>query len=50
MSTVTFPDPDRAVIARRNDIVKQLKRLVPEAVMIADEEGRRTFESDALTA
>jgi glycolate dehydrogenase FAD-linked subunit len=50
MSTVTFPDPDRAVIARRNDIVKQLKRLVPEAVLIADEEGRRTFESDALTA
>jgi glycolate oxidase len=50
MSTVTFPDPDRAVMARRNDIVKQLKRLVPEAVLIADEEGRRTFESDALTA
>ena len=50
MSTLTLPDPDRAVMARRNDIVKQLKRLVPEATLIADEEGCRTFESDALTA
>jgi glycolate dehydrogenase FAD-linked subunit len=50
MSTLTLPDPDRAIIARRNDIVRQLKRLVPEAILIADEEGRRTFECDALTA
>jgi len=50
MSTLTLPDPDRAVLARRNDIVKQLKRLVPEAVLIADLEGRRAFETDALTA
>ena len=38
------------MLARRNDIVKQLRRLVPDAVLIADEEGCRTFESDALTA
>ena len=50
MSSLTFPDPDRAVMARVNDIVKQLRRLVPEAVMISDREGRSTFESDALTA
>jgi len=50
MSTLTLPDPDRAILARRNDIVKQLKRLVPEAILIADLEGRRTFETDALTA
>jgi glycolate oxidase len=50
MSTLNLPDPDRAVLARRNDIVKQLRRLVPDAVLIADEEGCRTFESDALTA
>ena len=30
--------------------MKQLKRLVPDAVLIADEVGCRTFESDALTA
>ena len=50
MSTLILPDPDRGVIARRNDIVKQLRRLVPEAILIADQEGCRTFESDALTA
>ena len=50
MSTVTLPDPDRAVMARRNEVVKQLKKLAPQAVMIADLEGRRTFESDALAA
>ncbi|MDJ0514563.1 MAG: FAD-binding protein, partial [Methyloceanibacter sp.] len=50
MSTVTLPDPDRAVMARRNEVVKQLKRLAPKAVVIADLEGRRTFECDALAA
>jgi glycolate oxidase len=50
MSLVTLPDPDRSLLARRNDILRQLKRLVPDAVLIADQEGRRTFETDALTA
>jgi glycolate oxidase len=50
MSPLSLPDPDRAILARRNDIVRQLKRLVPETVLIVDEEGRRTFECDALTA
>ncbi|MEE8633863.1 MAG: FAD-binding protein, partial [Methyloceanibacter sp.] len=50
MSSLTLPDPDRAVMARANDIAKQLRRLVPDAVVISDREGRSTFESDALTA
>lgn len=50
MSSLTLPDPDRAVLARANDIAKQLRRLVPDAVVISDREGRSTFESDALTA
>ena len=50
MSTLPLPDPDRAVLARRNDVVKQLKKLAPQAVLIADVEGRRTFEADALAA
>ncbi len=50
MSTLTLPDPDRAIVSRKKDVVKQLKRLVPDAVLIADDEGCRTFESDALTA
>ncbi|MCJ7787721.1 MAG: FAD-binding protein [Methyloceanibacter sp.] len=48
--SLALPDPDRAVLARRDDIVKQLATLVPEAILITDEEGRRTFETDALTA
>jgi glycolate oxidase len=50
MATITLPDPDRAVLTRRNDVVRQLKKLAPKAVLITDEQGRRTFETDALTA
>jgi glycolate oxidase len=50
MSLLTLPKPDDAILARRDEIVRQLKKLVPEATLIADEEGRRTFETDALTA
>jgi glycolate oxidase len=45
-----MPNPDLAVLQRRTDILRQLKRLVPEASLITDQEGRRTFETDALTA
>jgi len=48
--SLALPDPDRAVLARRDDIVNQLATLVPEAILITDEEGRRTFETDALPA
>ncbi len=37
-------------MSRRDEILKQLKKRVPGAVLITDEEGRRTFETDALTA
>ena len=50
MSLLAIPEPDAAVLARRPDIIKQLKRLVPAATLIVDEDGCRTFESDALTA
>ena len=38
------------MLARRDEIVKDLRKLVPEALLIADAQGRRTYESDALTA
>jgi glycolate oxidase len=50
MSHLTLPSPDVAILQRRNDILKQLKKLAPRATLIADAEGRRTFETDALTA
>ncbi len=47
---LSLPSPDLAILQRRNDILKQLKKLVPGATLITDLEGRRTFETDALTA
>jgi glycolate oxidase len=50
MSNIAMPSPDQAILQRRNELVKQLAKLVPEASLIIDKEGRRTFETDALTA
>jgi hypothetical protein len=50
MSHIALPSPDLAILQRRNDILKQLKKLAPGAMLITDQEGRRTFETDALTA
>ena len=51
MASLQLPDPDRAIISRREAIVADLRRLVgPEAMLIADEDGRRAYETDALTA
>jgi glycolate oxidase len=50
MSLITLPKPDEAIIGRRDEIVRQLRKLVPQATLVVDEEGRRTFETDAFTA
>jgi glycolate oxidase len=50
MSHISLPSPDLSILQRRSDILKQLKRLAPGATLITDQEGRRTFETDALTA
>jgi glycolate dehydrogenase FAD-linked subunit len=50
MSLVALPDPDRAVVARRDAIVEDLRRLIGAQSIIADEDGRRAYETDALTA
>ena len=50
MSQLSLPNPDLAVLQRRGEILKQLEKLAPDAILIADQEGRRTFETDALTA
>ena len=50
MSLLTLPKPDETILRRRDEIIRQLKNLVPDAVLITDAEGRRTFETDALTA
>ena len=50
MSLLTLPKPDETILRRRDEIIRQLKKLVPDAVLITDAEGRRTFETDAFTA
>ena len=50
MSLVAMPEPDRAIVSRREAIVEDLRRLAGAAAIIADEEGRRAYETDALTA
>jgi glycolate oxidase len=48
--TVLMPASDAAVLARREDIVAALRRIVPGEGVIASEIAMRPFESDGLTA
>src|SRR6516162_4987757 len=45
-----MPAPDAAVLARRDEIVAALRRIVPGEGVIASEPERRVYESDGLTA
>jgi len=45
-----MPEPDAAVLARRGDIVRDLKRIVPGEGVIAEREALRAYECDGLTA
>src|SRR5690242_21757491 len=45
-----MPTPDAAVIARRAEIAAALRRIVPGEGVILNEDERRVFESDGLTA
>ncbi len=50
MSLVQMPEPDGGLAERRSIIVDDLARLIGRDALIADEDGRRAFETDALTA
>ena len=50
MSTIVLPAPDRQITSNRDKIVSDLIGLIGPASVIADEDGRRAFETDALTA
>jgi glycolate oxidase len=50
MPLLALPEPDSAVIARRIGITEDLVRLVGRDALVIDEDGRRAFETDALTA
>ncbi|MEA2903955.1 MAG: glycolate oxidase [Alphaproteobacteria bacterium] len=48
--SVTMPEPDRAVLERREAVVKALRAIVPGEGVIASEPEMRPYESDGLTA
>jgi glycolate oxidase len=47
---IAMPEPDRAVLGRRAEIIQALRRLVPGEGVIDHEHELRAFESDGLTA
>jgi glycolate oxidase len=47
---IAMPEPDRAVLGRRAEIVQALRRLVPGEGVIDKQNELRAFESDGLTA
>lgn len=48
--SLAMPLPDKATLSRSAEIIADLKRIAGEVAVIADEDGRRTFETDGLTA
>ena len=50
MYAIALPAPDPQIIARRDQIIRQLGALVGSSAVIGDEDGRRLFETDGLTA
>src|SRR3954463_2560793 len=48
--SVAMPEPDRAVLARREAVVAALSAIVPGEGVIATEYEMRPYESDGLTA
>lgn len=50
MSSIALPDPDPEIVGRRDQIVKDLEAICGAESVISDDDGRRAFETDALTA
>jgi glycolate oxidase len=50
MASIKLPPPDPAIVGRRDEIVRDLIAICGADAVIADEDGRRAFETDALTA
>jgi glycolate dehydrogenase FAD-linked subunit len=48
--SVSMPEPDREVLARREAVVAALSAIVPGEGVIASEREMRAYESDGLTA
>ena len=47
---IALPPPDPAILSRRDEIVAGLLAILGEEGVIATEDERRAYETDALTA
>ena len=50
MSLIRLPDPDREIMGRREKITADLIGIAGREAVISDEDGRRAFDTDALTS
>jgi glycolate oxidase len=50
MNTIAFPPVNAALMGRRVEFVSGLAALVPPDCLVSEEDERRAFETDALTA
>jgi glycolate dehydrogenase FAD-linked subunit len=50
MSVTAMPAPNPEILARRDEIVAGLREVAGDAFVIASEDERRAYETDALTA
>lgn len=50
MSQIAFPKPDPSILARREDILAGLSRLVAPQCLVTATDELRAFETDALTS
>jgi len=47
--TLLMPQPEAETLARRDEIISRLTKILPEQNVIADETARRAYECDAFT-
>jgi len=45
-----MPEPDAGIIARRGEIVRSLRKIVPGDGVITEKDALKVYESDGLTA
>ena len=50
MTSLAMPTPDKTTLAKRNEIIAQLREVVPGEGVVDTSNGMRVFESDGLTA
>ena len=47
---ISMPEPDQGVIARRAEIIRVMRRIIPSENVLEDTDELRAYESDALPA